>query len=619
MQKIRSFIVAHKIITGIIVIAVVWAGYSWYGATHGTGTVMKYVVQKATLGTVVASVSGSGQMQAVNTVDVKPQTSENVLAIPVQVGEQVSAGQVLVRLDTTAEDRALAQAKLQLQSAELSLAKLTETPATTTLIQDQNAVTQGQANIMTASTTLEKDYQAGFDSLTNTFVDFQNVMTGLQNFVLGNDISKSENDPDAYLALMPTYLQPSTQPYHDAVLSAYDAAHAAYQQNLSDYQAASRNSDQATLNSLFTETYHTAQSVSEAVKAVKNFLDYMVDNYPKAGVYAPLPSVTNTLEANMGNYTTTASGDVGTLLGAINAIAADQTALTNAELSLNQSSSTLATLLAGADPLDVQSSQLSVQQQELALQTAEQNLAYDSIRAPIDGVISAIPSVIGTSVPSPAVSMVGNQQIAEVTLNEIDAAKVQVGDKATVTFDALPDLSLAGAVVELDPVGTVSQGVVSYNAQIALATPNASVKPGMSVSADIVTQVAQDVVAVPNAAVVTQGGSSYVLEPASPLSDADIAASANGGVVLAAAPVRVPVTLGISNGTMTQILSGVNEGDEIVTQTLTTSASASSASTNPLRALGGGALGGGGGGAVFFRTGGGGGGAGGGAAGGAGR
>ena len=170
----------------------------------------------------------------------------------------------------------------------------------------------------------------------------------------------------------------------------------------------------------------------------------------------------------MNSYTNTVGGDVSSLANTVNTISNDKTSLTNASLSLDQASSSLATLLAGADPLDIQSSQLSIQQQELSLQTAQTNLDDCYIRSPIDGIVSAIAAVVGEDVPSPAVTIVGQSQVAEVTLNEIDAAKVKVGDKATMTFDAISRLSVAGQVVELDPVGTVSQGVVDYNAQVAL-------------------------------------------------------------------------------------------------------------------------------------------------------
>src|SRR5258708_5667553 len=404
MKKFWRLARAHKIISAIIFIAIGWGGYSWYASTHGAAVVTRYVIQKAAAGTVVASISGSGQMQAVNTIDIKPQGSAVVTSIPVKVGDTVKAGQLLVQIDTTVEVRALAQAKLQLQSAQLSLAKLTQNPATTTLIQDQNAVTQAQSNIIAASTTLAKDYQTGFNSLASAFGDLQNVMSGLQNFVNGGDIVKAQGDPHAYLSLMPLYLQTSTQPYRDDVYSPYNTANLAYQKNLTDYRATDRSASPDVLDALFTETYHTAQTASEAVKATKTLLNYVVNNYPTTQRNTPLPAVTNTWQTNMSTYTTTANNDVGNLVGAVNAITTDRTAFVNAQLSLNQNSSTLDQLLAGTNPLDIQSSELSVDKQQLALQTADQNLANESIRAPVDGVISALPAVVGATVSSPAVS-----------------------------------------------------------------------------------------------------------------------------------------------------------------------------------------------------------------------
>ena len=153
-KKLSHLIVSHKIMSAIIAIMIVGGGYFWYSSSRTSVAVTKYIVEKATTGTVVASVSGSGQMQALTTIDVKPQVTETVTGISVKVGDTVTAGQLLVTLDTTNEARALAQAKISLQSAQLSLAKLTEAPATTTLIQDQNAVTQDEQNIVSASSTL---------------------------------------------------------------------------------------------------------------------------------------------------------------------------------------------------------------------------------------------------------------------------------------------------------------------------------------------------------------------------------------------------------------------------------------------------------------------------------
>jgi multidrug efflux pump subunit AcrA (membrane-fusion protein) len=613
-KKFSTFVAAHKIVSGIVVIILVVGGYYWYKGAHATVTVTKYVIENATQGTIVSSVSATGQVDPVTEIDVKPQVTENVTAVYVQPGDVVTINEPLVQLDTTNEEKALEQAQISYQSSQLALAKLQEV-ATTTLLSDQESVTKAEQDIASASTTLASDYQNGFDALGAAFVDFQNVMVGLQDVVTGNDISKTQSNPDAYVSLMPNDLQGSTEPYRDTLVADYVNALAAYNQNLADYHAASEASSTAALDALFAETNQTAQDIANTVKAGKDLFNYVVENYPKDVGSPTLPTITTTFQTNLGNYTNTVNGDLSSIGNAITAIENDKDNVSNSALELQEASATLASLVSGPDPLDVQSQQLSIQSSQLSLQTAQQNLAYDTIRSPINGVVSAVDAVVGESVPSPAVSVVGSGDIAEVTLNEIDAAKVALGDPATLTFDALPNLSLAGQVVEIDPVGTVSQGVVNYNVQVSFTQPattstDEQVKPGMSVTASIVTQVAQDVIAVPNAAVVTSGGSSYILEPATPVSSSTLAASAAGGVQLDPAPVRVPVTTGLSNDTMTEISTGVNPGDQIITQTImsaATTASAATGGTSALRLLGGGAAGGGfggGGGAVRVTTGG---------------
>ncbi len=99
--NLRRSAAAHKAVTGIILAALAWGGYVWYSSAMQPPAVTKYVVQDAAEGTVIASVSGSGQVQAQTTVSVKPQVSETVTKIYVQPGGHVAAGQALVQLDTT--------------------------------------------------------------------------------------------------------------------------------------------------------------------------------------------------------------------------------------------------------------------------------------------------------------------------------------------------------------------------------------------------------------------------------------------------------------------------------------------------------------------------------------
>jgi HlyD family secretion protein len=593
--KCRQYVQAHKIISGIVIVVLLGGGYYWYRIANTTTTVTKYVVENATLGSVVASVSGTGQVQAGTTIGVTAKVSEEVTSIPVKVGQRVATGQLLLQLDPTNEQRAVASAKLSLQSAQLAVEQLSQV-TTSTLLSDQSSVRQDQTSLTTASTTLVQDYGTGFNNLGGVFVNLQTVMTGLQNFVTGSDISKTQNDPDAYVGLMPDYLQTGVVPYKNQIQAAYTAAAAAYQQNLTDYHTASLSSSQQSLDTLFNETENTANTVATAVKASKDFLTYVVNSYPASSSTKPLPAITTTLQNNFDTYTNTITSVASTVQGTVTGITSDRNNIVNAQSSLTQAQENLSELTSGPTDTQSLSAQINMQSAQNSLTTAQQNLGYTSVRAPIGGVVSAISATVGETPGSSAVTIVGDGQVAQVTLNEIDAAKVSTGDPATLTFDAISGLSLAGTVVEVDPVGTVSQGVVSYGVQIGFSQPadtssSLLVKPGMSVTANIVTQADQNVVAVPNAAIVTSGGSSYILEPSTPVSAADLASSASGGMVLPATT-QVPVVTGLVSDTMTEISSGVNAGDQIIVQsikstTATKTTTASAGSTSALQLLGG--------------------------------
>jgi multidrug efflux pump subunit AcrA (membrane-fusion protein) len=583
--KLRGYIISHKIVSILIIVVVIFGGYFWYKNSQSGSTVTKYVIEKATDGTITSSVSGSGQTQVVTQVDVKPQVSEIVKSVSVKVGDHVNAGQLLVTLDSTNEQKSLTQAELSLKSSQLSLSKLQEPPTDVSLGQDQNALIQAQENLQTASTTLQSDYQVGLNTIGTTFVDFQNVMVELQSFVFGNDISKTQNDPDAYISLMPNFLQSQVSLYKDRVYSSYNLALSAYTKNLSDYHSISRFSDEAMLDTLFTETYGTAQLINQAVTSVKSMLDFMVNNYPKYVGAISLPSITNTLQSNFGNYVNSTDNDISNVSSLIQNVKNDKTSINNYILSLNQASNTLSELLAGADPLDIQSSQLSIEQAQINVQNAQQQVDYCYIKAPISGTVSAVNAVTGDTVESPAISIIGNSQVAEITLNEVDAIKVKVGDPATLTFDAISNLSLAGRVIEIDPVGTVSQGVVSYNVQISFTDSTNQVKPGMSVSATIITDVHQNAISVPNSAIKTQGSTSYILVPAENVSDILINESAINGIALSETPKEIKIMLGLTNNSVSEITSGLQVGDLFIVKSITTTGVATSATTKTSSAL----------------------------------
>jgi HlyD family secretion protein len=200
---------------------------------------------------------------------------------------------------------------------------------------------------------------------------------------------------------------------------------------------------------------------------------------------------------------------------------------------------------------------------------AKEKLADYSLRAPFDGTITGITIKKGDAVTSGTsiATLLTPQKIAEIALNEVDASKISLGQKATLSFDAVDGLSLTGKVSEIDALGTVSQGVVTYTVKITFDAEDARVKPGMSVSAAIITDVKQNVLMVPNSAVKLSGDARYVEVPTVPVAT-DATANVSG-IVFNEPPREQSIQMGISNDTSTEIISGLQEGDQIIVRTIT--------------------------------------------------
>ena len=209
-------------------------------------------------------------------------------------------------------------------------------------------------------------------------------------------------------------------------------------------------------------------------------------------------------------------------------------------------------------------SDLSLQYQR---QTAGKRLVVASIDGTVNSVIvkngddlSKLSSGSSRTVPI-IIGDMGTLQ-TQVQINEVDVSNVQLGQKVMMTFSAIDGLTISGKVEKMDSLGTVTQGVVTYNAKISLDTLDPRIKPGMSVSASIITGVKQDVIIVPAGAIKKQGNTNYVQV-------------LNGGTT----PTQVNVTVGASNNTETEIQSGLNVGDKVVTKTVDPSATTSTSST----------------------------------------
>jgi HlyD family secretion protein len=260
--------------------------------------------------------------------------------------------------------------------------------------------------------------------------------------------------------------------------------------------------------------------------------------------------------------------------------------LANAELSFGRVSRLHGEGIATQDALDqarlvrdsaeiaVRSQQEAIRQARSAFQRAVEDLERTTIRAPMDGVVTALnveqgeTAVMGTMNFQGSVLMVIgdlSEMIAEVEVAESEVVPLALGQSATIHLDALVGAPLAGKVVEIGSSGVKQGDVVKFKVKIALDTPEPRVKPGMTARVEITTERAADAIAVPQQAVQTrwldEGGKETERR------EADRSQREVSAVYLrdGAKAKRTEVTTGVHDELWVEVRSGIAEGDEIVT------------------------------------------------------
>jgi len=569
ISKLFAQLIKRKFTTGIALVLIVGVGYFGYGKIFSNDGAVRYATAQVQNGTLIVSISGSGQVSASNQVDVKPKASGEITAVYAKLGQEVGAGATLAAIDASNAARAVRDAETSLETAKLELDKMLKPLDELTLLQAENSLDQAKKSKQKAEDNIKKAYEDGFNSVSNAFLDLPGIMAGLENLLFANTIDPRSGGGDNitwYVNQTPIEQRDKAIRYRDDVYTAYNKARIAYTANFDSYKAASRNSDKEVVEALISETYNTGQLIADAIKTTDNYIDFVQDAMELR--HLTIPSMVTTHQSNIASYTSKANSIVVNLLSIQRSLKDSREAVVDADTTIKERELSLAKTKAGPDDLDIRAKKITIQQREDALTTAKQALADHYVRAPFAGVIAKVSAKKGdtASAGTAVATLVTKQKIAEVSLNEIDVAQIKAGQKVTLTFDAVPDLTITGQVAEVDAVGTVSQGVVTYTVKIGFDTQDDRVKTAMSVSAAIVTEAKVNVLLVPNSAVKSQSGISYVESPSE--DDMSVATANVSGAVFINPTRQQQVEVGLSNDEFTEIVGGLQQGDVVVTRTI---------------------------------------------------
>jgi HlyD family secretion protein len=217
-----------------------------------------------------------------------------------------------------------------------------------------------------------------------------------------------------------------------------------------------------------------------------------------------------------------------------------------------------------------QSIHYQIDQAQASLQSSMDNLSKTAYNSPIDGIITSLRieegeiAMIGTmNNPGTVLMIIADLSVmeVEVEVDETDVIGIKIGHQAEVRIDALPDQTVAGKVTEIGSSAlqklTSSQESKDFKVIITLENPPENLKPGLSASADITTAEKKDVLAVPISALVLREKEEEEKKKNEEQEE--------GVYVVENSRVKFyPVEKGIMGEMMIEIISGLEEGKEIV-------------------------------------------------------
>ena len=490
---------------------------------------------------ITSGVSAAGSLTALTEQNIGFTKGGQLTAVDVKVGDRVTAGQVLATVDPFAAQQALDQARGQLTTQQATLSKVADSPA----------VANARASLDQAQKILQrtKDQADAVQNADETAVD--NARRQLSQAKKALD--KAEDQLKACLSgssastpstsLMPTKKPKSTTGTDGEVAAALSSM-------------TSMTSTTSTTST--TPTAASCASQQSAVTMAK-------------GAVVTAQNAVDSAEKQQ---------DVDEQNGKL-AVANAQQGVVTAQNNLNQVSSDR------PNDINAQSGQVSAAQ--AAVDQAQRDLDDTTLRAPVDGTVSAVNGTVGEFVTTssqtsalapgsdatlPGTNTGGTSAAAAqaaaanparpggtqfivldnidefqvvATYTETDAAQISAGQKVRLTFDAVPDLEATGTVVSVSPTATAISGVVSYYVTVVLPKGDPRLKSGMTAQVEVLTKEVPGVLAVPSAAVHTQNGTSVVtvVDP-------------NG------TQRTVNVQVGATGDGKTQILSGITEGQQVV-------------------------------------------------------
>jgi HlyD family secretion protein len=227
---------------------------------------------------------------------------------------------------------------------------------------------------------------------------------------------------------------------------------------------------------------------------------------------------------------------------------------------LNRQRAALATLAETEASIDQREARVS--QIQAVVDRINEELKYTSIRSPIHGIVLSREVEIGSAVSSILIMGAGATKVMELgdmnavyvrgQVNESDIGMVSVGLPTRITVETYKDKKFHGEVYKIVPLGVKSNNVTNFEVRVSVKNPEGLLLANMSANAEIILEEHRDVLTIPEGALIFEDDQNrYVEVP-------DLTSETGRR--------RIAVEIGISTGTRAEVLSGLEEGTQVILQ-----------------------------------------------------
>ncbi len=518
------------IVNLVVVVIAAGIGYWGWSSLHPKAAVAAAQTTTASVADVQSTVSASGTVLSPGDVGVSPSVSAQITNIYVKVGQHVTAGTLMAKLNDVSLLDSLNQAKASLATEQI------------TFNSDKQAIANAQANVL--------QQQAINASNATTY---QATLTAAQQKLSADQTTATQNVAvyAANVATAKASLDNANLNYNNyeglygpsgitlTFCNSINTINANCTQLISDWNAV-QSAQTSYNNSLVTQSQDLAkdqQTIVSDQAAVTSAQTSQTINLKKDA--ASLVSAQNSVVSDQNQYD---------LFKAQNGIDSDTPAATDFQVA------------------------------QSAIGVAQNNYNQAFIKAPVTGDVASISAVVGQIAPTSTVSTVGSVSGFIVLTNvaglevsagfsESDAAKIIAGEQVSYSFTALPNAQATGKVVSVNLLPTTSQSATTYTAYFSIDGTIKGLKPGMTATVQVLVNDAPNALSVNPQAVTTSGLSTG----ATSTGIVNVVTTKNGKQVLT----PTPVVIGLIGDSLDQIISGIKAGDVLAIKSSASSVSSS--------------------------------------------